>query len=143
MLWGMHAHRSSVPRFTLLSLAVLMAACVPHRDYPPDQIKGLTKLSDVMDVQATIADPQMKKADQGTYTDEDWAAFADVGNRIQVTSTKIHDFSKGPEFDGLANQLNMQASALSAAAQTKDAAKASAALTGMKAVCKECHSKFK
>lgn len=133
-------------RASRLALAVAVsaaAACVPHRDLPPDQIKGLTKLSDVMDVQATIADPQMKKADQPSYTDADWAAFADLGSRIQVTSTKIHEFSKGPEFDGLANQLNMQASALSSAASAKDAAKASAALTGMKAVCKECHSKFK
>lgn len=137
----MRACRS--PLLGSLLLVAFAAACVPHRDYPPDQIKGLTKLADVMDVQSTIADPQMKKADQGTYDDADWAAFADVGNRIQVTSTKIKDFSKGPEFDGLANQLNMQATALSAAAQAKDAAKASAALSGMKAVCKECHSKFK
>lgn len=131
------------PRLVLVLSLAAFAACVPHRDLPPDQIKSLTKLSDVMDVQATIADPQMKKADKGAYDDADWAAFADVGSRIQVTSTKIKDFSKGAEFDGLANQLNMQASALSTAAQAKDAAKASAALTGMKAVCKECHSKFK
>ena len=128
----------------LLVVAFLVAsACVPHRDLPPDQIEKLTKLDDVMDVQATVADPQFKKMDETAYTDADWAAFADMGNRIQVTSTKIHQFSKGPEFDQLADRLHAGAEALSAAASAKDAAKASSTLASMKATCKECHSKFK
>lgn len=122
---------------------VLIAACVPHRDYPPDQIRAAKSLSEVMDVQATVADPQMKKADQASYTDDDWKAFADVGSRIQVTSTKAKEFSKGPEFDQLADQLNAKAKALESAAQSKDAKAASTALSEMKATCKTCHSKFK
>ncbi|MEO8877221.1 MAG: cytochrome c [Polyangiaceae bacterium] len=135
--------RSSLRSCLAPLFLIIAASCVPHRDLPPDQIEGLTKLSDVMDVQATIADPQMKKAGQANYTDADWAAFADLGSRIQVTSKKIKDFSKGPEFDGLANKLHMGAESLAAAASAKDAAKASASLTDMKATCKECHSKFK
>ena len=122
---------------------VLAASCVPHRDLPPDQINQLTKLDDVMDVQATVSDPQFKKAGETSYSDADWAAFTDMGNRIQVTSAKIHQFSKGPEFDQLADRLHAGAQNLSAAASAKDAAKASATLTEMKATCKECHSKFK
>jgi len=131
-------------RFFLAPFALLaVAACVPHRDLPPDQIDKLTKLDDVMDVQATVSDPQFKKAGEASYGDADWAAFADMGSRIQVTSKKIHQFSKGPEFDALADRLHAGAENLSAAASAKDAAKASETLTTMKATCKECHSKFK
>ena len=128
----------------LLVLAALAAACVPHRDLPPDQIEKLDKLSDVMDVQATIADPQFKKIDDyASYGDADYAAFADVGNRLQVTSAKIHQFSKGPDFDHLADELHGHARQLATAASAKDARAASGALASIKATCKECHSKFK
>ncbi len=122
---------------------VFAASCVPHRDLPPDQINQLTKLDDVMDVQATVSDPQFKKIGDTTFADADWAAFTDMGNRIQVTSLKIKQFSKGPEFDQLADRLHTGAQNLSAAASAKDAAKASSTLGEMKATCKECHSKFK
>jgi cytochrome c556 len=131
-------------RLSLLLVCIAFAAsCVPHRDLPPDQINQLTKLDDVMDVQATVADPQFKKIGDTTFADADWAAFTDMGNRIQVTSLKIKQFSKGPEFDQLADRLHAGAQNLSAAASAKDAAKASATLGEMKATCKECHSKFK
>jgi hypothetical protein len=127
---------------SLLGL-LFVVSCVPHRDLPPDQINQLTKLDDVMDVQATVSDPQFSKRDQTTFSDADWAAFTDMGNRIQVTSMKIKQFSKGPDFDQLADRLHTGAQNLSAAASAKDAAKASATLGEMKATCKECHSKFK
>jgi cytochrome c556 len=120
-----------------------LAACVPTRDLAPDQIEKLGKLKEVMDVQATVADPEFKKIGRTAFSDADWAAFADTGNRIQVTSHKIHEFSKGPEFDQLADRLHASAEALSAAAVAKDAAAAPAALADMKATCKTCHSKFK
>jgi hypothetical protein len=122
---------------------VAVAGCVPHRDLQPDQIDKLGKLDDVMDVQATVADPQFKKIGGIAYADADWAAFADLGSRIQATSHKALQFSKGPGFDALANQLHAKAEALSAAATAKDAKAASDALAEMKATCKECHSKFK
>jgi cytochrome c556 len=131
-------------RIWFVSIAVLLAAaCVPHRDLQPDQIDKLGALDDVMDVQATVADPQFKKAGQEKYDDADWTAFADVGNRIQATSRKIHQFSKGPEFDAFADRLHGNAEALSKAAAAKDAKGASEALVAMKTTCKECHSKFK
>jgi len=125
------------------TLLILFAACVPHRDLPPDQIEKLDKLDQVMDVQATVADPQWGKIGQASYTDDDWKAFADVANRIQVTSKKIPQFTKGPEFDKLANQLHDRAADLEKAVAAKDAKAASDTLAAMKATCKECHSKFK
>jgi cytochrome c556 len=96
-----------------------------------------------MDSQATIADPEMKKAGNASYTDADYAAFTEVSSRIQATSTKAKDFSKGPDFDKLADQLGERAVALGKAAGLKDPKASSEALAGMKATCKECHHKFK
>jgi cytochrome c556 len=127
----------------LWPIAFVAAACVPKRDLPPDEIRKLTELKHVMHVQATIADPQFKKIGEASYTDRDWAAFADVGSRLQVTSKKAKDFSKGPEFDALADQLNTKAQALEAAAAAKDTRAAEGALAQLKATCKTCHSKFK
>ena len=142
---------AGAPRFcftfgTAFALAVALcvgAGCVPHRDLAPDQIEKLDKLKEVMDVQATVADPAFKKVGESAYSEQDWAMFADVGNRIQVTSRKAHQFSKGPEFDKLADQLHATAEKLSAAATAKDVGGASGALVAMKATCKECHSRFK
>ena len=96
-----------------------------------------------MDVQATVADPQMKKAGAASYADADYAAFTDVSDRIQATSTKAKEFSKGPDFDKLADKLHATAAALGKAAAAKDQKASSDALAAMKATCKECHSKFK
>jgi cytochrome c556 len=96
-----------------------------------------------MDSQATIADPEMKKAGAATYTDADYAAFAEVSNRIQATSTKAKEFSKGPEFDKLADKLHETAIALGKAAEGKDPKAASESLATMKATCKTCHSQFR
>jgi hypothetical protein len=122
---------------------VVSASCVPKRDLPPDEIQRLSRLDHVMHVQATIADPQFKKIGRRTYADEDWAAFSDVGRRLQVTSTKIKEFSKGPGFDTLADRLHANAEELAAAAEAKDAALASDALSKIKLTCKTCHSEFR
>jgi hypothetical protein len=134
---------ASAPALVVVAVALGGAGCVPHRDLPPDQIEKLGKLDEVMDVQATVADPAFKKIGAPAYSEQDWALFADVGNRIQVTSRKAHQFSKGPEFDKLADQLHSTAEKVSAAATAKDGGAASGALAEMKATCKECHSRFK
>jgi hypothetical protein len=130
----------------LLALLLVPAAAAcgpPHRDVAAGDVPKLTSLSEVMDVQATIADPQMKKAGEATYSDADYAAFAEVSSRIQATAQKSKDFSKGPDFDKLADQLKDTASKLGAAAAAKDAKASSDALTAMKATCKDCHRKWK
>ena len=128
-----------------LSVLVLVsfAACIPKRDLTPAQIEKLDSLEKVMDVQATIADPQFKKTEQTSYVDADWTAFADLGERIQVTSKKAKEFTKGPEFDAFADRLGASAAALSTASAAKDAGAASKALGEMTSTCKRCHSKFK
>ena len=96
---------------SIVAVAIAFAACVPHRDLPPDQIEKLHKLSEVMDVQATISDPQFKKIDAEAYADADWAAFADMASRLQVTSRRIHEFTKDPGFDRLFDELHAKAGA--------------------------------
>lgn len=133
----------SARRVSISCCLLVLSACVPHRDVPANDVPKLTSLKDVMDVQATVADPQMSKAGAASYTDADYAAFRDVASRIQATSTKAKEFSKGPEFDQLAQRLNGIAVDLGTAAEKKDAAASSKALGDMKATCKECHKKFK
>jgi hypothetical protein len=128
---------------TRLAFVIVLVGCVPHRDLQPDQIDKLDKLDQVMDVQSTVADPQMSKAGQDSYTDQDWAAFADMASRLQATSKKIHQFTKGPEFDKLADQLHAKAETLAQTAAAKDVKATSDGLASIKATCKECHSKFK
>jgi cytochrome c556 len=140
-----HAFKRLGPAaLVLVSATALGTACAPpKRDLTPDQIEKLAKLSDVMDVQATVADPQFKKISAGTFGDADWPGLADMASRIQVTSRKIHEFSKGPEFDKLADRLHAGAEALGAAVTAKDAHAVGATLAEMKATCKGCHSQFK
>jgi hypothetical protein len=128
----------------VVALASSFVACgPPHRDVAVADVPKLTSLEELMDVQATVADPQMKKAGQATYSDADFASFADVSARIMATSTKAKEFTKGPGYDTFADSLHEAAASLGKAAGGKDAKAASEALASMKASCKGCHSKFK
>jgi hypothetical protein len=130
--------------FFLAPLAIATWACSPPtRNTPIAEIPKLKSLSEVMDNQATVADPEMSKTGQSSYTDADWTAFTNAATRLQATAPAIKNFSKGPEFDGLADKLGQKAKDLGDAAGAKDVAKASTALAEMKATCKECHSKFR
>ncbi len=133
----------SIACFAAVAVSAGLAACTPPKLATPlPEIANLPTLAKVMDNQATAADPLFAKVG-GTFADEDFAAMAATGERIQATSTKIKDFSKGPEFNGLADQLNAHAKELAAAGAAKDQAAATKALTEMKSTCKACHSKFR
>lgn len=135
---------SVVSALMVSSVALAIVACGPPKNYTPvAEIPKLQTLKDVMDVQATTADPQFKKMDATAYSDAEFAELADTAQKIDATSKHIKDFSKGPGFDALADQLNAKAAALGQAAAAKDAAGASKALSEMKATCKSCHSQFK
>lgn len=123
--------------------ALVVSCAPPTMSTPIADIPKLGSLKEVMDNQATTADPQFGKIGKTTYADADYADFTTTADRIGATSLKIKDFSKGPEFDALAMRLNEKAKALGTAAGAKDAAGASKALQEMKATCKECHSKFR
>jgi hypothetical protein len=122
---------------------VLAVGCAPKKSTPLEEIPKLTKLTDVMDNQAAVADPLFKKRNQTSFTDEEFKAMEDASARLQVTAPKIKDFSKGPEMTALAEKLQGKAVALGDVAKAKNAAAAATALQEMKATCKECHDKFK
>ncbi len=130
--------------FCFAAASLSAAAChAPKHEVTVDQVASIAKLSDLMDAQATYADPMFKKRGQTSFTDEEFATFVDSAARLQATSMKIKDFSKGPAFDAFAITLNGHINELHASAQAKDAGATRAALTAMKATCRECHSKFK
>lgn len=141
--------RATVPAMRPILLASLVltlsaVSCAPDKNTPLGEIPRLTSLADVMDNQKAAFDPQFAKVGHDTFSDDDFAAFAKSAERLQVTSLKDKDFSKGrPAFEALATRLGENAKALGAAAAAKDTAGAKTALTEMKATCKECHSKFK
>ncbi|HEX4461477.1 MAG TPA: cytochrome c [Polyangia bacterium] len=128
-----------------LALALLLAlpACTPQLSTPVEEIPKLTKLDDVMANQATVMDPLFKKIGQTSFNDDEWALLTSAGTRVQATSLKIKDFSKGAEFDALAMKLNRYAGDLSNSYASKDAVAANTALTNMRATCKECHKRFR
>ncbi len=130
--------RALVP--AALVLAALAACKPPHRDVPAKDVPSLNKLDEVMDVQATVADPWFGKKEFG---EGDWAKLTDVSERIQATSARTKAFSRGAGFDALADRLGETAKQLGDAAGKKDAAGSADALAAMKATCKECHSKFR
>jgi hypothetical protein len=125
------------------ALLALASCGPPIMNTPIESIPTLKTLAEVMDNQATIADPQFKKAGESSYSDADWAAFAEMSTRLQSTSKKTKDFSKGAGFDALADRLGEKAKTLGDAAAAKDVAKASSTLGEIKATCKECHSTYK
>lgn len=131
-------------RLVLALLVTGAAACgPPMKNTPVEEIPKLTKLDDVMANQATAMDPLFKKIGQTTFSDDDWAQLTAASTRLQATSLKIKDFSKGAEFDALAMKLNQHATELGNSYATKDATAANTALSNMKATCKECHKKFR
>lgn len=131
-------------RKIVLASLVLLLGCAPNMNTPLGEIPKLTSLDHVMDNQKTSADPQFAKIDAATFSDADFASFAQSAERLQATSLKTKEFAKGrAEFEALAEKINEKAKALGTAAAAKDAAGAKAALTEMKATCKECHSKFR
>ena len=79
----------------MLLLAVLALGCVKQQHTPVADIAKLTSLDDVMDNQATTMDPQFKKIGGAKFEDADFAAFADAAERLNATTLKIKDFSKG------------------------------------------------
>lgn len=128
----------------LLSIAAIVTfSCVPKNYTPVEQVPSLGSLKEVMDVQATAADPQFKKIDTAAFSEEDWSQLKELAKKIDATSKRAKAFSKGADFDALADRLNENASALGKAADAKDTPGASAALTSMKATCKDCHTKFR
>jgi cytochrome c556 len=135
-------------RKILIAAMALLLGCASDKLTPLADIPKLTSLEDVMDNQKAAADHQFGKVGQASFTDAEFADFGQSAERLLVTSLKVKEFSKSyPKdpagFEALAVKLNEKAKALGTAAAAKDASGAKAAITEMKATCRECHSKFK
>ena len=125
-------------------LALPMAGCGPAHFLSNAEIPAAKKLKDVMWAQAELADPAFKKIAAPAYTDADWVAFMAAGQRLQLTSVKIkRDFSKGPDWNALADHLGNSASELTAAAEARDAKATATALAATRNSCRMCHKRFK
>ena len=125
-------------------LPIALAACGPKTVYTDTDVPKLPKLEDVMWAQAQAMDPQFKKIGAASYGDDDYAQFVAAAGRLKLTTARIKEsFSKGAEFNQLADALAGDAEQLAQAAQAKDAAKSSQALAATKATCKTCHAKFR
>lgn len=126
-----------------ISAGAIALGCAPKNYTPVEGIPTLAKLEEVMDVMATSADPQFAKREQPAFSDQEFAAMHETAQKIGAASKRTKDFSKGKDFDALADRLNGEAAALDKAAEAKDAPKTREALSAMKATCKECHSRFR
>jgi hypothetical protein len=124
---------------------VALAGCGPKQRFTDAEIPKLEKLSDVMWSQAQAMDPSFKKIGRASYVEEDWTGFGAGAARLKLTTARIKEpaFSKGAEFNALADKLATRAEEIAAAASAKDVARVTAALQATKDTCKECHKKFR
>ncbi len=135
-------------RGAALSLALICAACVPSpkQDYTLDQIGKLESLEELMRVQAQAADPLFKKRGQASYSEAEFQAMINGGGRVEAAATALSlrfGKTRPQPFGELAVKLKNGATELGAAAQARNAARASAALEAMKSACASCHKQFK
>ena len=133
---------------TAVLIAVLgvgsFVGCGPAHYIDNAEIPTAQTLRPVMWSQAELADPAFKKIKATTYSDADWTAFAALGQRLQISSAKLRqDFSKGGDWNALADALGVHAGELVDAAKMKNHQAASAALVATRATCRDCHKEFR
>ena len=131
--------------------AFLFQGCSPpKRDLDESGVLSLTSRQEIMWFQATVADQgfaiaKRKETTPDRLTETDLALFADMGRRIPWGAKRLKEtaFSKGPEFDRFAADLEARAADLADASRAKDGTKCIAAALSMKGVCAGCHKKFR
>lgn len=137
---------------TLLRSVVIIAilgagafiGCGPAHFIGNSEIPTAKTIGPVMWSQAQLADPAFKKIKAPAYHDADWAAFSALGERLQITSTKLkQDFSQGENWNALAIALGVHGKELIEASQAKDHKAVSTALTMTRATCRACHNEFR
>jgi cytochrome c556 len=122
-------------------------ACLPKpkQNYTNDQLKQIDSLEEVMRVQAATMDPQFGKIGS-KFSDADYAVLLTAGQRMQASAETVREkFSakRPPSFASFAEQLGKYAGELQAAAEAKDAGRASAALQQMRDTCRACHKEHR
>jgi len=128
--------------------ATLLGGCppAPAKAYTPAEVASLTSITEAMRVLAQRADPWFGRRSDSTFTAEEYAAMASDAEFVaaagRVTGAQLaadrpngfRDYGKG---------LEAEAGKWRAAAEAKDAAAATTALTAMKERCAGCHSDYR
>lgn len=133
-------------RPTLLAVSLALAACAasPSPSHTPADVATMSTLEELMAVhEATTSGLWSKTA----FSDDDWAKAAQSAPVLKAAAARVAErFGGQGEFDDgfvdYANIVATQAEALGAAAEAKDDAAASAAMTEMKAACDGCHGVY-
>lgn len=125
-----------------------LSGCLPKpkQAYSNEQLQQVDSLEEIMRVQAQTMDPQFAKIGQTRFSDDEIAALVGAGQRMQVSAEVVRKrFSPGRPagFAELAAQFGSQAGELVTAAQAKDHAKVSTALSAIRDTCRHCHKEFR
>ncbi len=128
-----------------LLLSAVVACSVPHRDYSIDQIRAVEDLEELMDVQATVADPCFDLvedlADQ-ELSDAHWSRFQDMGTRLQATAARAVEFTMGKDYDRWNDDMSRHAAALVQSAAKRDKAGSFADIKAIQKSCRDCHDQY-
>jgi hypothetical protein len=143
-----NAMKNNTMHRSVVVIAILaagsMIGCGPAHYIGNSEIPTAKTLRPIMWSQAALADPAFKKIGAPAYHDADWTAFTALGERLQISSVKLkQDFSKGEDWNALADALGLHARELVGAAKTNDPQAASAALTATRTTCRACHKEFR
>ena len=132
----------------LLIVTIALAACVPapKKDYTPAEVESVNELDEIMRIHAKHADPLFSIRDQESFSDAEFAQMKEAGDLLRATSDQlVTEFT--PKFDAgfgeIAKKLGDHASALSVAAEGRDAAAARTAIAGMREACASCHGTYR
>jgi cytochrome c556 len=126
--------------------AAALSCHAPKKDYDAKQIASVGSLDELMDVQATVADPRFKLARKlkgKELNDAQFAEFVDMGSRLGATSKRLEYFSKGPGFDQYVKKLATQAAELEKAARGRNGPATTDTALAIKNTCAACHGEFK
>lgn len=132
-----------------LAVALVAWGCppAPEKDYTVDEVGQLESLTEIMRLQAQVADPLFAIRDQDTFSTEELRAMEQAGPRIEATAGRVreHFVGQGAYDEGFgewADKLREGAVMLTRKAKNRDAKGAREALEAMKAACAGCHANY-
>jgi len=136
-------------RAWLLAVVLLPLGCppAPERDYTGDEVAELESITEIMRLQAQIADPMLAKRDQETFSDDELDDMAEAAPRLEATAARLraHFVGQGAFDEGFgewADKLGASAEALAKGARSRKGKAAREALVAMKAACAGCHENY-
>jgi cytochrome c556 len=131
-----------------IAAAALLGGCppAPAKAYSPAEVEALGSLTEAMRVLAQRADPWFGRSGEASFSAEDFAAMITdaelVGAAARATGAQLAA-GQPDGFRAYAKGLETEAGKWRAAAEAKDAAGTSAALTAAKEQCAGCHSDYR